>query len=96
MSLNIGKLENDSLEKAVDLIEYFVCAGIEFAHNEVRNKRNFENWGKPPIEWNGGPGPEGDVWNAWELLMNFGDLGDAEGMFSEFASIYNSDRGYDD
>ena len=88
MSLNIGKLENDSLEKAVDLVEDFLAAGIKAAEN-----------GEIEVKQIGGAtnnSPSSEVWDAWNLLMHFGDLGDTEGMFSEFASIYNSDRGYDD
>ena len=87
MSLNIGKLENDSLEKAVDLVEDFLAAGIKAAEN-----------GEIEVKQIGGAinnSPSGEVWNAWNLLMHYGDLGDTQDIFHEFVHQYNTDRGYE-
>ena len=88
MSLNIGKLENDSLEKAVDLVEDFLAAGSKAAEN-----------GEIEVKQIGGAinnSPSSEVWDAWNLLMHYGDLGDTQDMFPEFVHQYNTDRGYDD
>lgn len=68
--MDIGRLENDALEKAVALIHKIISMHVE-STDEIEN-----------------------IWGAWELIQTFGDLHDNEGMFTEFASIYNSDRGY--
>tara|TARA_B100000287_G_scaffold412445_1_gene442931 strand:- start:2662 stop:2895 length:234 start_codon:yes stop_codon:yes gene_type:complete len=77
--MDIGRLENNALEKAVELIHKTISMVV----NQSSIALTFE-----------GPDEIEDLWNAWELIQTFGDLHDNEGMFTEFASIYNSDRGY--
>ena len=76
--MDIGKLENDALNKAVVLIDdiiYEVRKLPLYVDDHVMIER---------------------IREAWDLLQTFGDLGDNDGMFSEFVSIYNTDRGYDE
>jgi hypothetical protein len=79
--MDIGRLENDALEKAVELIQTIISGAVK----DRESSPSFTIEDNDEIE---------SIWDAWELIQTFGDLDDNEGMFTEFASIYNSDRGY--
>ena len=63
MSLNIGKLDENSLEEAIGVIDKLVEAAMKIAENDE----------------------EIILLQAWDLIYSFGDLGDSQDLFGEFA-----------
>lgn len=74
------KLTNESLEKARELIQTVLSDAIK----DRESSPTFSYEDSVEIE---------SIWNAWDLLIMFGDLDDNDGVFDEFAYQYNKNHG---
>lgn len=74
------KLSSDSLENARDLIQTVISNAIK----DRESSPTFSYEDSLEIE---------SIWDAWELLIMFGDLDDGAGLFDEFAYQYNEVHG---
>ena len=74
------KLTSDSLENARNLIQTVISSAIK----DRESSPTFSYEDSLEIE---------SIWNAWDLLIVFGDLDDNDGMFDEFAYQYNQVHG---